>query len=91
MHKNGKEGSHKLVAEEIWAINVATHKVLSRSPCEAIDSLVNIPGDKPIVVGSEPGNDYLNQYEADPLANFKLQRTYYEYAGPWIPHLEVMQ
>jgi len=91
MHKNGKEGSHKLVAEEIWAVSLTTAKVLSRSPCEAIDSLVNIPGEKPIVVGGEPGNDYLNQYEADPLNSFKLQRTYYEYAGPWVPHLEVMQ
>lgn len=91
MHKDGKEGSHKLVAEEIWAIDLASGSLLSRSPCEAIDTLLNIPGDNITLVGGEPKNDYLNLYEADPSNKFKLEQSYYENAGPWIPHLEVMQ
>ncbi len=39
MHKNGQEGSHKWPADEIWVIDLASHKILQRVPGMGVISL----------------------------------------------------
>lgn len=72
MHPDAKDGSHKLVAEEIWAYDLKAKTVLSRTKVEDVASLVASKSDKPLVFGStEVGK--LFRFETDPAAGYALK------------------
>ncbi|TPE51897.1 amine dehydrogenase large subunit [Amaricoccus solimangrovi] len=51
MHSNPYDGSHKNPAEEIWAIDMASMKVVGRSPAHGETSISVSGGEKPVLVG----------------------------------------
>ncbi|TPE53268.1 amine dehydrogenase large subunit [Amaricoccus solimangrovi] len=51
MHSNPRDGSHKAPAEEIWAIDTATMKVVGRSPAHGEASIEVSSGDQPVLFG----------------------------------------
>lgn len=51
MHSNPSDGSHKAPAEEIWAIDMATMKVVGRSEAHNEASIAVSGGDNPVLVG----------------------------------------
>lgn len=51
MHSNATDGSHKSPAEEIWAINMATDKVVGRSEAHGESNIAVSAGDAPQLVG----------------------------------------
>jgi len=56
MHPDAKDGSHKAASKEVWAVELASGKVLARSEAEGLTSLAVTPGETPLVFGtSEEG------------------------------------
>lgn len=51
MHQNPKDGSHKVPADEIWAVNMKTGKVVGRSKANGESNITVSQGDTPVVVG----------------------------------------
>jgi methylamine dehydrogenase heavy chain len=82
MHPNAKEGSHKDPAREIWAFNLATRKLLYRSPVEDIQSLTATDAPSPVVYASK--KNLLIRYDSDPEAKFALKKSHEVYnPGPY--------
>jgi methylamine dehydrogenase heavy chain len=82
MHPNAHEGSHKDAAKEIWAYNLATKRLLYRSPVDDILSLTATDAASPVVYASKP--KLLIRYEADPEAKFALKESHQVYnPGPY--------
>jgi len=82
MHPNAREGSHKDPAKEIWAYNLATKRLLYRSPVDDILSLTATDAPSPVVYVSKPR--LLIRYEADPEAKFALKESHQVYnPGPY--------
>lgn len=67
MHKGGKDGSHKLPAEEIWAYDVKTKTIVSRSAVKPISAFalktVNGAG---MLFGADQVNGKVVRYIVDP-------------------------
>lgn len=91
MHPGGKEGSHKDTASEIWAVDLAGRKVLSRSKADDLDAITVSGEIEPVVHAVEPGGVYVIRYTSDPSAGYGLTRVKYEEIGSWMPHIEVIQ
>lgn len=69
MHPDAEEGSHKEPAKEVWAFDLKSKKLLSRSPMESSIAIAVTGGDKPLLFGmSEDGT--VTRYEIDPQAKF---------------------
>ncbi|UXU76526.1 MULTISPECIES: amine dehydrogenase large subunit [unclassified Paracoccus (in: a-proteobacteria)] len=51
MHANPSDGSHKMPAEEIWAVSMADGKVVGRSKAHGESSITVSQDDKPVLVG----------------------------------------
>lgn len=90
MHPNGKEGSHKNTAPEIWAFDLAAGKLLSRSKADDLDAITVSGTREPVVHGVEPGGVYVIRYVSDPARGYELDRENYEDIGSWMPHVEVV-
>lgn len=74
MHPEAKEGSHKDLAKEVWAIDLATRKVLSRSPVEELATIAVDGADASVLVGLT--EDYrVIRYTVDPKAGYALTKT----------------
>ena len=57
MHSGAKEGSHKDPAQEIWTVDLASKKVVGRSPAHHENTLAVSKGDAPVLfAASEEGN-----------------------------------
>ncbi len=90
MHPDGKEGSHKNTAPEIWAFNLASGKLLSRSKADDLDAITVSGSPDPVLHAVEPGGVYIIRYESDPANGYALDRENYEDIGSWMPHIEVV-
>jgi methylamine dehydrogenase heavy chain len=71
MHKGGTEGSHKNPAEEIWAFDVKSKKILARSPSQLATSLTILPGDAPALFAVNPIDVSIIRYEIEPGGGVK--------------------
>lgn len=65
MHPNGAEGSHKNPGEEIWAIDMASKKVVSRSPTSTAFAVNVSQGDQPVVYAIDLVNVKTLRYTSD--------------------------
>lgn len=72
MHPDGKEGSHKTPAAEIWVYDLATHKRIARVPGKDILSMSVSQDDKPRLFTIDGGN--VSIFDATPVAPV-FQRT----------------
>jgi len=72
MHPNGEEGSHKNPAEEIWAIDMGTKKVVSRSKTTMAFSVAVSQSDKPVVYAIDLVNLKVLRYTSDPAMGYAL-------------------
>ena len=72
MHPNGKEGSHKTPAAEIWVYDLATHKRIARVPGKDTLSMSVSQDDKPRLFTIDGGN--VSIFDATPVAPV-FQRT----------------
>jgi methylamine dehydrogenase heavy chain len=74
MHSEAYNGSHKNGAEEVWALDLASAKVLGRSEVKHLVSLSVTDGEQPVLFGlDEEGMLYRYQVKAD--AGFALEET----------------
>jgi methylamine dehydrogenase heavy chain len=73
MHPNAKNGSHKDPGKEVWAINLSTKKVLSRSVINNSNSLAVTQDKKPVLFSVDAEDAVLSRYETNPAANFKTK------------------
>jgi methylamine dehydrogenase heavy chain len=81
MHPNAREGSHKEPATEIWAYDLASRKLLYRSPVDGVMALTASDAPAPVLYASKP--KLLLRFEADPEAKFVLKKTHEVYnPGP---------
>lgn len=51
MHSNPFDGSHKVPAEEIWAIDMESREVVGRSDAHGVSSIAVSGGEQPVIVG----------------------------------------
>ena len=65
MHPNGAEGSHKNPGEEIWAIDMASRTVVSRSPTSTAFSVTVSQTDQPVVYALDLVNVKTLRYTSD--------------------------
>ncbi|HEY4663508.1 MAG TPA: amine dehydrogenase large subunit, partial [Comamonas sp.] len=83
MHPDAEDGSHKNAAEEIWALDMKSKKVLFRTPVEDVVSITVTNDKQPVLFGmTEEGT--VTRYEMDPEAKFAGRRTKKaEEVGDW--------
>ena len=86
MHPNGKEGSHKDPAAEIWKIDLGAKKVLARGKSNGAVCLQVSREEKPVLFTESGEDGALARYDGDTLA--KLGETHphlLEGGGPiWV-------
>ncbi|SME97230.1 methylamine dehydrogenase heavy chain [Tistlia consotensis] len=88
MHSGGAEGSHKNPAEEIWAVDAKTGKLLSRSPCAPLTSLTVGSAGTPTLFGINPIDATVVRYQADPAAGFAVGEREVEQVGEAVVQVE---
>ncbi|WP_027016216.1 amine dehydrogenase large subunit [Comamonas composti] len=74
MHPHAKDGSHKDPAQEVWALDMKSRKLLFRT---SVDELISIAvsNDKiPVLIGMKKEGSVV-RYEMDPQAKFAGRRT----------------
>ncbi len=72
MHPNGEEGSHKNPAEEIWAIDMKTKKVVSRSKTSTAFSVAVSQSESPVVYAIDLVNLKVLRYTSDASKGYAL-------------------
>lgn len=89
MHKDGKDGSHKMPAEEIWAYDVKAKKILSRSATKPIFAftLKTIDGAS-VLIGSDQVAGKVVRYTVDPAKAYALTEAGEADIGDVIGQLE---
>ena len=70
MHPNAKNGNHKDPGKEVWAINLGTKKLLSRSAINNSNSLAVTQDKKPVLFSVDAKTAVLSKYDINPTANF---------------------
>lgn len=71
MHANARNGSHKDNAQEIWAVDLGSKKLLSRSPVKDILSLT-VSADASVLFGLSDEDHSLTRYSVDRRDGFRL-------------------
>ncbi|HAA45247.1 MAG: methylamine dehydrogenase heavy chain [Halomonas sp. 54_146] len=83
MHSDAYNGSHKNAAEEVWAVELSSGDVLSRSPVHELASISVTDGETPILFGLDEEST-LTRFEVDVGADFELEPTSsLESVGDW--------
>ncbi|WP_454915176.1 amine dehydrogenase large subunit [Xanthobacter sediminis] len=73
LHKDGKDGSHKLPAEEIWAYDVKARKLVSRSPVKPISAFaLKTVGGRTLLFGADQVDGKVVRYAVDPAKGYAL-------------------
>ena len=67
MHGKGKEGSHKNPAQEIWAFDLASKKLLRRAPANREVAIAMSRDGAPLLVGVDAEKATLTTYDAQSL------------------------
>lgn len=88
MHKDGKEGSHKNPADQIWAVDVDSQKVIARSPAAPLDVLAVGKDSQPVLYGIAPEEVEVHRYVAGAKKG-SLKEAAKEKVGTWMTQLEV--
>lgn len=88
MHKDGKEGSHKQAADEIWAVDLASQKVIARTPSKAIDVLTVSKDASAVLYGIAPEEPEVVRYVAAGKPGH-LKETGSDKVGTWMTQAEV--
>lgn len=73
MHPNAKNGSHKEPGKEVWAINLNTKKILSRSAINESSSLAVTQGIKPVLFSVDDVKAVLRKYDIDSTSDFSIK------------------
>jgi methylamine dehydrogenase heavy chain len=78
MHPNARNGTHKDLAKEVWAIDLSTKKLLSRSPIDSSISLAVTQGKEPVLFSVDSEAITLTKYEVNPADKFtaKFERLF---------------
>ena len=83
MHSDAYNGSHKNPAEEVWAVDLSSGDVLSRSPVHELSSISVTDGETPILFGLDEEST-LTRFDVDVDAGFELSPTAsLEGVGDW--------
>ena len=83
MHSDAYNGSHKNPAEEVWAVDLSSGDVLSRSPVHELSSISVTDGETPILFGLDEEST-LTRFDVDVDAGFELSPTSsLEGVGDW--------
>jgi len=86
MHPNGREGSHKDPAEEIWKVDLARHAVVARGKTDGAICVAVSREAKPLVFTESATDGSLARYDGDTLG--KLGQTplhLLDFGGPlWV-------
>jgi len=72
MHPDARDGSHKDVSTEIWAIDPAAKKLLSRSPAEHFRSILVTAGKNPLLFGVDDEESKMVRHTVAPQSGFRL-------------------
>lgn len=88
MHKDGHEGTHKNPANEIWAVDVDSQKVIARSPSAPMDVLAIGKDAKPVLFGIAPESATAFRY-APGAKPGSLVETDKNKVGTWMTMMEV--
>lgn len=88
MHKDGKNGSHKNPADEIWAVDVDAQKVVARSKSAPMDVLAVGTEASPVLYGIAPEKVEVFRYAAGHKKG-SLVQTATDHVGTWMTQLEV--
>jgi methylamine dehydrogenase heavy chain len=76
MHKDPYDGSHKNNADEVWAIDLKTRKVLHRSKVEPMNYMSVSAGEAaPVLFGVNSESGEIYRYELDPASGFAARLT----------------
>ncbi len=84
MHPDGKEGSHKDPAKEIWKIDLATHAVTARAPGADAVYLRVSGGDHPVLFGLDTHAGVVSRFDGATLKKLGESRKHWviEAGGP---------
>ncbi|MDR1648496.1 MAG: hypothetical protein LBR88_10795 [Zoogloeaceae bacterium] len=73
MHPNGRDGSHKDGAKEIWALSLGKKTVISRSKARHIVSIAVTPGKNPVLYGLNDEDSSVTRFTSNAKSGFALK------------------
>lgn len=76
MHSGAKDGSHKNVSEELWAVDLKTKAVQYRSVAKGLTQIAVSQDPVPLIFGVNSHLGGLYRFEADPTARFAAKLTH---------------
>lgn len=76
MHPDAKDGSHKDLSHEIWAVDLNNKTVLYRSAAKGLTQVAVSQGKTPLVFGVNSHGGGLFRFEVDPTAKFAAKLTH---------------
>ncbi|WP_336268516.1 amine dehydrogenase large subunit [Vreelandella arctica] len=83
MHSGAYEGSHKNAAEEVWAVDMSSGEVLSRTPVHELSSISVTGNEVPTLFGLDEEST-LTRFDVNTNAGFELKETHsLESVGDW--------
>jgi methylamine dehydrogenase heavy chain len=76
MHSGAKDGSHKNLSEELWAVDLKTKTVQYRSVAKGLTQIAVSQDPIPLIFGVNSHLGGLYRFEADPTARFAAKLTH---------------
>jgi methylamine dehydrogenase heavy chain len=73
MRPNSKNGDHREASSEVWAVNVNTNKVISRSTVTAATGMTFAPAPTPMLFMNDRDAEKLVRYAVDPNAAYTVR------------------
>ena len=73
MRPNSKDGDHREASSEVWAVNVGTNKVISRSTVTAATGVTFAPSPSPALLMNDRDAEKLVRYAVDPNAGYTVR------------------
>jgi methylamine dehydrogenase heavy chain len=73
MRPNSKDGDHREPSSEVWAVNVSTNKVISRSTVSAAAGVSYVASPKPVLLMNDRDAESLVRYAVDPNAAYTVR------------------
>ena len=73
MRPNSKDGDHREASSEVWAVNVGTNKLISRSTVTAATGVTFAPSPSPALLMNDRDAEKLVRYAVDPNAGYTVR------------------
>ena len=73
MRPNSKEGDHREPSSEVWAVNIDTNKVISRSTVTSATGMTYAPLPKPALLMNDREGKSVVRYAVDPSAAYTVR------------------